>query len=335
MKQQSSISRRAALTSVGMAGLLALAACAGTTGTTPSDNGDSYPEHTIELVVPFAAGGSVDLTARALAAKLEGIWNVSVTVTNQPGGNTLPAVQQMLRSNPDGYTLLMDSQGSSSMLPVAIQGIDIDPTERTSLVTATSTPQIFFVAETSPLRTFEDAVEYMKENPTTFTWTSLGGAGVQDYVFRKLFRALDIDAAGTRAVSLAGGSAAVTEAAGGHVDIGASSWGAIKALYEGGKIRVLAVADDERFYALPDVPTTTEVGLPDVQVSIWIGVSGPAGLPENVISRWEEGVKEALSDKSLQEQFENLGLIANYSSSADASDALSEETDVVRTLWAQ
>src|SRR5690606_899940 len=143
--------------------------------------------------------------------------------------------------------------------------------------------------------------------------------------FRQLFNSIGIDASATRAVSLSGGSAAVTETAGGHIDIGTSSWGALKPLHESGQIRILAVADDERFEALPDVPTTSEAGYPDVNLSIWIGVSGPVGLPDDVVTVWEEGVEEVLQGEGLKEKFENIGLVPTFRTGADMATHIDSE----------
>src|SRR6185369_5082920 len=154
---------------------------------------EKYPTKVIELIVPFAAGGSTDLGGRVLAQQLEAKWGVPVRIIDKPGGNTVPAVSDVMRAKPDGYTMLMDGPPQSSMLETVVKNLPFKTTDRTFVAIAAYTPMKFVVPYESPFKTLKDAADAVKQDPTTFTWTSLGGAGAQDMAFRLFYKANGVD----------------------------------------------------------------------------------------------------------------------------------------------
>lgn len=309
-----------------------LAACSGGGGG-GATGGDTYPDGPIRLIIPFSTGGNSDSGGRVLASALSAEWGTTVTVENQPGGNTVPAVQNVMESRPDGATILLDTQPSSSMLEAAVGNLPFDVTDRTFIGTAGASPMLFIVPAASPIQTLADAVETMTTDPTGFTWTSYGGAGSQDYAFRQLFREIGVDVNRTRAVTSQGGDSPVTAIAGNHVNIGVASYSSTKASLEAGLVRVIAVADDERFFALPDVPTTAEQGYPEVNVITWIGFSGPNGLPAEVISKWDEGVQAVLAKPEVLDGLRNTGILPFYQNSEQMRTFVTEERDDVNAIF--
>ena len=306
---------------------LVLNACGATMG--GSGGGREYPSGAITLVIPFDTGGNSDSGGRRLAAALEEHWGTTVTVLNQPGGNTVPAVQNVMSSRPDGRTILLDTQPSSSMLNAAVPSLPFDATDRTFIATATASPMLFIVQADSPLQTLQDAAAFMRSNPTGFTWTSYGGAGSQDYAFRQLFRTIGVDVDQTRAVVSEGGDNPVTQIAGGHVDVGVSSFSSARPALEAGLVRVLAVAAPERFFALPDVPTTVEAGFPEVEVLTWLGFSGPPGLPADVVEAWNAALPVVLEKPAVVEGLQTFGITPFYKNAQEMKDfVMGEQADV-------
>jgi tripartite-type tricarboxylate transporter receptor subunit TctC len=271
-----------------------------------------YPSKPVELIVPFVAGASTDSGARVIAQVLEARWGVPVKVINKPGGNTVPAVTEIMAAKPDGTSLLVDNIASSAMLDTVVKNLPFKVTDRTFVAVTAYTPMMFIVNTDSPFKTLQDAAEAMKKGSENFTWTSLGGVGAQDMVFRQFAAANSVDVAKTRAVALKGGAEAVTLTAGGHVTLGTGTWSAIAAPLSAGKLRVLAVAGSERWPRLPDTVTTKEAGFADVEVAFWIGISGPPGLPADIVATWDAALKEVLADKGVQEKMLNAGLVASY-----------------------
>lgn len=294
----------------------------------------SYPTRPIDLIVPFAPGGSTSLTARALAQSLEEVWKVPVRVVAKPGGNTVPAVGEVMRSAPDGYTLLADSPASSSMLEVVVKQPPMPVMDRTFVGMVAQTPMIFAVPMDSPFKTMPEAIGRLKNDPTTFTWTSLGGAGAQDYTFRQLFKAVDLDIKRTRPVASKGGAEAVTMTAGGHVMLGAGSWSAIAPLLQGGKLRVLAVASDGRFPPLPNTPTMAELGYPSVEILFWFAVSGPPNLPPDVTNAWRNALATVAKDPKFQQALTNIGMVPYFHDATKYRHFVADEKKTVEALWA-
>ncbi|HWM83285.1 MAG TPA: tripartite tricarboxylate transporter substrate binding protein [Pseudolabrys sp.] len=312
-----------------------LGACLAILVVPPAAAQNKYPSRAIDLIVPFAPGGSTGLTARALAQALEERWKVPVRVVSKPGGNTVPAVEEVMRAKPDGYTVLAESPASSSMLEVVVKNLPMKVMDRTFMGLLAQTPMIFIVSPESPLKTLQDVVARARQDSSTLTWTSLGGAGAQDYTFRQFFKALDIDVTKTRSVALKGGAEAPTIVASGHVMVGAGSWSAISPLVGSGKLRAIAVASPERFPATPDVPTTAEAGLPSVKILFWFGVSGPPNLPQDVIDAWDDALKDIAQDPKFHQRIATLGMVPYFHPAAGVAKMVEAEKKVVEDLWSK
>jgi tripartite-type tricarboxylate transporter receptor subunit TctC len=269
-----------------------------------------YPTRPVELIVPFVAGASTDSCARVIAQVLETRWGVPVKVINKPGDNI----------------------ASSAMLDTVVKNLPFKVSDRTFVAVTAYTPMMFIVHPDSPFKTLKEAAEAMKKGTETFTWTSLGGVGAQDMVFRRFAAATGVDVSKTRAVALKGGAEAVTMTAGGHVQLGTGTWSAIAAPLSAGKLRVLAVAGPERWPKL-DAPTTKEAGIPDIEVAFWIGISGPPGLPADIVTTWDAALKEVLADKAVQEKMLNAGVVASYQDSRAMTARVEQDRKLTQTLF--
>lgn len=273
---------------------------------------EKYPTKPVEIIVPFVAGASTDSGTRVMAQALEARWGVPVKVINKPGGNTVPAVTEVMAAKPDGTTVLADNVASSAMLDTVVKNLPYKVTDRTFIATTAYTPMMFIVHTDSPFKTLKDASDALKANAETFTWTSLGGVGAQDMVFRQFAAMNGVDIKKPRAIALKGGAEAVTMTAGGHVTMGTGTFSAIAAPLSAKKLRVLAVAGPERWPLIPDIQTTTEVGAPSVQTLFWIGVSGPPKLPAHIVAAWNEALKAVLADPAVKQKMLNAGLLVSY-----------------------
>ncbi|MCO5090102.1 tripartite tricarboxylate transporter substrate binding protein [Bosea sp. (in: a-proteobacteria)] len=294
----------------------------------------AYPSRAIELIVPFAPGGATDLTARVVAPALEAHWKVPVRVINKPGGNTVPAVSEVMRANPDGYSLLADSPASSSMLEVVVRNLPFQSMDRTFMGMISQAPFIFVVSPDSAIKTMADAIEQARKDPSTFSWTSLGGAGAPDYAFRRLFHSIGVDVRKTRPVASKGGNEAVIMTASGNVTLGVGSWASVSPLLGSGKLRALAVAAPTRFPLLPETPTTEEVGHPSVQVMFWFSVSGPPNLPAPVVKAWDEAIAAIAADPKVRETLQKIGNVPYVHPAEKVRAMVESEKKNVESLWA-
>jgi tripartite-type tricarboxylate transporter receptor subunit TctC len=321
------MSRTVTATLIGLMGLTLAAA-----GSTCAQAQAKYPTKPIELIVPFVAGAASDATARIMAQFLEARWSVPVKVVNKPGGNTVPAVTEVMSARPDGTMLLLDSNPSSAMLDTVVKNLPFKVADRTFVGVMAYTPMMFIVHADSPIRNLKEAGEAMRTQGETFTWTSLGGAGAQDMTFRRFAVAAGFDIGKTRPIALKGGAEAVTLTAGGHVNMGVGTWAAIAAPMSAGKLRVLAVAAEERWPEL-DVPTTGEAGFANVEVTLWFGLSGPPRLPAEIVATWDAALQDAANDKAVREKLLKVGVVASHQGARDMAARIERESQEIRTLF--
>lgn len=267
-----------------------------------------YPLKPIEIIVPYAAGGSYDLTARVFARALQERWKTPVRVINQTGGNGIPGISTVMSAKPDGYTILMDGTATSSMLPLMVDNLPFKIEDRSFMALTSQTPMAYIVATASPFKTIGDVVARIKRDPSTFTWTSNGGVSSGDAAGRQLLRAAGVSVASTRPVIARGGAEGAVQIAGGHVEVGVASYIALVPFVESKKLRALAVAAAKRFPAMPDVPTTVEQGFPNIEVIQWNGFSGPPGMPKEIVQMWNDTVAELLRDPAMIKALAQVGL---------------------------
>jgi tripartite-type tricarboxylate transporter receptor subunit TctC len=258
----------------------------------------AYPAKGIDLIVPFAPGAGTDLMGRVVAEALAKRWKSPVNVVNKPGGNTVIGVAEMMRSKPDGYTLLVDSPGSSSM-QVGMTDLPYKVEDRVFVGRAATSPMALVVPQNSPWKSLKDVAEAATKDPAGLSWTSLGGASGVDLVMRQFFAAAAIDVTKAKMVTYPGAAPAINAVAGGHVLFGAATAGAVLPLVSGGNMRAIAVTSPDRVKELPDVATTGQQGFPAVNVVYWIGFSGPPGLPAQVVQAWAEAISEVLKEPEV------------------------------------
>ncbi len=294
---------------------------------------EKYPARGIDIIVPFSPGGATDLVERVVGTYLKRKWTVPVNVINKPGGNTVPACLEVYRSTSDGYTLLGDSNPSASMLPAVVKNLPFKIMDRTFIAMIAVTPMVIIVHSESPIKSLKDLEAEAKKSPETFTWTSLGGAGAQDFTCRQFLKAIGVDVSKTKPIMSQGGAQAVILTAGGNVKMGVGTTsGAIPAI-NAGTVRPLAVTGAARYPDLPSLPTTAELGYPTVKCQFWIGISGPPNMPTPVAEAWDKVLQEMLKDPEVISKLKNVGAVPFYHHASGMKDYVLAETDEVATLW--
>jgi tripartite-type tricarboxylate transporter receptor subunit TctC len=284
----------------------------------------------IELSTAFAAGGTTDLVARMTATYLGKKWGVPINVVNKPGGNTVPANLDIYNAPPDGYALLADSIGSSSILPTSVQSLPFQVLDRTFVSMISSNSMLIFVAPGSPIKTLKDVADEAKRDPASFTWT---GVGVAEIPMRQLLREAGVDITKTKAVVSTGSVSATVLAANGSVKVGIAAVGSALAQVSSGLVRPVAIAAEKRWETLPDVTTSKEAGYPMVQIVSWIGITGPAKLPSYIVDKWSAGIKEMLADPQIITQLKGFASIADYRDSAAFREEVTKEVREMAALW--
>jgi tripartite-type tricarboxylate transporter receptor subunit TctC len=293
---------------------------------------ERYPAKAIDIIAPFAAGGSADILARFIGDNLRKKWGVPVNVVNKPGGNTVPASLELYNARPDGYTMFSDSQSSSSLMEVAIKDLPFKVLDRTFIGFIAASPHVLYVKATSPIKGLKDVEAEFKHSPETATWGSFGGVGAADFMMRQFFKEIGVDVTKTKPVICRGGAESVSLTAGGNLKFGPASPASGIPMVKGGMIRAVAVT---RFKVaeFPDVPTAAEQGYPGVNAVYWAGISGPPKLPPDIVAKWDQAMQEMLKDPDFLSKVQGVGFVPFYRSPRDATEYVKKEMEEVAKLW--
>ena len=300
-----------------------------------SSGAKDWPAKPITLIVPWAAGGATDLTARILAPKMSTILGVPIQVVNKPGGSGIIGTLEAVKAPPDGHTLLMDCNGTSSIQFAWSANLPYKPEERTYIARAIYTLESLLVPASSPWKTVDDLVNAIRTNPSGVTFGNIGGTGVPDAAlaqFRAVLMAKGLDLSKTRMITYKGSGETIVAVAGGHISACMSGIAGTLALIGAGKIRVLAVTSPTRYKIWPDVPTMIELGFPSVNIVFWSGLGGPPGLPANIVKILDDAVKEAASDPEIISKLDKTGIEPWYQPGDAYRKFVFDETQAIKDL---
>lgn len=307
----------------------ALAAAAAVTLYSFAANSQSYPERTITVVVPFAAGGPTDTVTRLVAEAMSKDLGQQVIVENVGGAGGTLGAGRVANADPDGYTLLLHHIGmaTSATLYRKLAYDTLNAFEYVGLVT--EVPMTIVGRKELPPTDLKGLVDYAKANKDSITVAN-AGIGAASHLCGMLF----MSAIGTPLVTVPykGTGPAMTDLLGGQVDIMCDQTTNTTKQIQGGTIKAYAVTSPERLDVLKDVPTTVEGGLPAVQVGIWHGLYAPKGTPAEITDRLSKSLQVALKDQNVVARFAELG--TKPSSQADATPvALKAKLESEITRW--
>jgi tripartite-type tricarboxylate transporter receptor subunit TctC len=301
----------------------------------PVQSQQKYPTKPIDLIVGFPPGGVTDTGARVLSIYLEKKWGGRVNVINKPGGNAIPAVLEVIKSIPDGYTLMGDNITSNSMLHIALKDVPFKATDRNMVAIWASTPNAWFVPPDSPFKSLKDVEAEAKRDPENFTWTSLGGPSPQDFCMKQFFRAIGVDVSKTKPVICKGGAQVIVMTAGGHVKLGFTGIATTLPAAKAGNVKVIAVTcgTRSRWPDFPDIPTTQELGYHSITFVGWNGISGPLHLPPFVIETWNKALQEMTQDADMISRMRNIGMEPYFLNSEEAREFVLKEIEEGKKMW--
>jgi tripartite-type tricarboxylate transporter receptor subunit TctC len=266
---------------------------------------------------------------------MSSILGVPIQVVNKAGGSGIIGTLEAVKATPDGYTLLADCGGTSSIQEAWSSNLPYKVEERTYIARAILAPLVLIVPASSPWKTVDDLVKAIRTNPSSISFGVIGGTGVPDVAiaqFRAAMTAKGVDNSKTRAITYKGSGEVGPAIGGGHISYSFTTPSACQALVSAGKIRALAVTSAQRYKNLPNVPTTVEVGLPSVDMVYWAGFSGPPGLPANVVKTVENAVGESLKDPDVIDKLAKLGLEPFYLSGDHFKKFVFDEVRSIKSL---
>ncbi|MFS4436619.1 Bug family tripartite tricarboxylate transporter substrate binding protein [Paracoccaceae bacterium GXU_MW_L88] len=281
--------------------VLTTAAIAAMTGTAWAD----YPERPIQVVVPYSAGGSTDLSMRIVADTFERLFDGTMVVRNQPGGGGGIGSSAALNARADGYTLGTGAQGPLVIKPL-IGGTDYSFDDVEFIGLYARSLQVMVACADAPFNDYDEMIAYAAESPIQVGNSGAGGA---NQISAEAFAARAEIA--IESVPFNGSSEARTACIGGHIDAMVASPAEAKAASDAGQMTPIFVMEDERIDLFPDTPTAVEKGV-DFTWSSWKGVIAPKGLDEEVLAFLRDAVEQIANDEEFRQQLTDMGELVVY-----------------------
>ena len=301
--------------------LLGAALAAALAGPSPAQQ---FPSKPIVLVVPYAAGGNVDVSARILQAGIGDALGQPIIIENRPGAGGTIAGDYVARAAPDGHTLFVGSNGPILLGPMTMPRPPYQWDKAfapvSSLAFATN---MLLVRPTLPVKSVAELVAYARANPGKLTLATSSGASINHFMAELLKLKAGIT---WTEVHYRGNAPAINDLVAGHVDLGLQQLVDALQHIQAGKLRALAVLGPKRVAAIPDVPTIEEAGFPDVQGVTFNGLFAPKATPPAIVERLSAAVRAALEKKAVADQLAALGSQARGSSPEEFTKFLEHET---------
>jgi tripartite-type tricarboxylate transporter receptor subunit TctC len=265
----------------------------------------TYPDRTIRIIVPFAAGGSTDIVARTTSQKLSERLRQSVVIDNRGGGGGNIGSDMVAKAPPDGYTLLIGTVGSLAINPTLYKKMPYEPLkDLTPIGYIGSTPHVLVVHPSLPARSVRELTSLARSKPGELNYAS-GGTGGSTHLAAELFNSLSkVDMIH---VPFKGGALGMVSLLGGHVDLMFQTMPPVLPHVKSGRLRALGMTGADRSPLLPALPTIAESGLPGYEVTQWWGLLGPSGLPSAIVARLSSELNGILQQADVKERFAKEG----------------------------
>lgn len=291
---------------------------------TAGDASNHYPSKPITVVVGYTPGGATDIITRLIASKLERVLGQPVIVENRPGAGSNIATDRVVRAQPDGYTLLVETIANATNMSV-YKNMHYDTRKDLApIVQFMASPSVLVVNPSVPAKNLKEFIALAKAKPGKLTYASSGVGGSPHLAGEMVKLRAGISMVH---VPYKGATPALTDVIGGTVSCGfMTSLGALQYM-QNGKLRPIAVASPKRLSELPNVPTMAEAGLPNFDVLSWNGLAAPAGTPEPIIQRLNKEVNKILKMPDVKKQLEALGAEPVGGTSAQFSEFVNAEIE--------
>lgn len=263
----------------------------------------AYPSKPVRILVPAPAGGPTDVPGRIIAEGLSRLTNVRFVVENRVGAGGILAAEAVARAAPDGYTLFYANTSVLAVVPAIQVKVPYDPATFVPIGFVSNTPQVLVVNPKLPYKTLKELLAYAKANPGKINWAS-GGPGTLPQLTYELFK-LETGFDATL-IHYSGGDPALTAVMTGQAD---AMFTAASTRLRSGEVRGLALTGTERDPDFADIPTTAELGFPNVISMSGTGLVGPAGMPKDVAAFLNAKLNDLLKEPAIQSKMKALGLL--------------------------
>ncbi len=282
----------------------------------------AWPDKPITLIVPFGAGGIADLTARAVGEHMSKSLGQTVIIDNRPSAGSIVASQAVANAKPDGYTLLLMSNGNAVSVGL-FKKLPFDTQKAFAPVTTLGFFDIgIFVGTNSRFGSLKDVLSYAKANPGKLNVGTINVGSTQHLAAKIFETAAGIDAL---LVPYKGSPAVITALRSGEIDVAFEIVGPMVGQVQAGAVKALAVSSGQRNPALPEVPTAQEAGVAGYDVASWNALAAPAGTPQPVIDKLNQAAREAIAAPAVQASLSKLGMRLQGSSPQELQSLLTSE----------
>lgn len=258
----------------------------------------------LKLIVPFPAGGTADVLPRILAEKIRASFPAGVVVENRAGAGGNIGADLVYRADPDGTTFLVSPPGPIAINHNLYSKLAFDPTRWTPITVIATVPNVLAVSNKLPVQNLAEFITYLKANPGKVSYASQGN-GTTSHLTASMFMQLT----GTEMIHIPykGTAPALVDLVGGQVDVFFDNLSSSMPFHQGGRLRILAVADEQRSAALAQVPTFAELKLPAMNAVTWFAVVGPPNTPTAVAGSMQKSIAGALALPDVKQKFAEQG----------------------------
>jgi tripartite-type tricarboxylate transporter receptor subunit TctC len=276
------------------------------TGVIASSPAQTYPVKSVRIVVGFTPGGVTDVTARIVAQKLTELWGQTAVVDNRPGASGIIGAETVAKAAPDGYTLLVSPQTSTSVATTLYPKLPYDVVRDIPIITVLgSSPQLLVLHPSLPPRSFKEFITFAKTNYKTLSFGS-GGLGSTPHLGGELLNlSLSIKMVH---IPYKGENTAVADVLGGQLPLMLSSLPVSLPLSKAGKLRALAITSLQRSPLAPDYPTIAESGIPGFETATWVGLHAPGAISKELLARINSDVIKILNQADTRERLAQQGI---------------------------
>ncbi len=283
---------------------------------------DAYPNKPIKVVVGFPPGAGNDILARLVGQKLSENLGQPVVIDNKPGASAIIAAGIVAHAAPDGYTLMVAPIGAITVNPVVYTKLPYAPSDFVAISMIASFPLVLVINPATPVKTVADLVAYAKAHPGA---ANIGGSGVGFQLVDALFKMRT--GAPVVYVRYKSSTEAVTALAGGEILMSIVDTGPVSGPLKGGQVKAVAVTSKARLPFLPDVPTMTEAGLPDLSADFWSGLFAPAGTPADIVAKLQDETIRIVKSPEIADRMAVLQVTPEGTTSAEFSRRIKQEIE--------